>query len=389
VHPAERYKRAVRGNRRLIAVLAAAAALVAFATASIVLHPEAPVAMGSPSIAPPITIVPRILYAHHVVLDTVPGGGAVTTDAYDSFEIETAGRARQTHAIAGVARGMPIFDGHGRVAYWRVPSMTRSLEIAGPVELVVWDIQTDRDRVLLTLRDEGPGGTLLWSADGKSIALTTRARPATGRDTLARLLVIDADSGATRVLGAPAVQPVAPIFADAQIVAGVRGGSYVVLDAITGAVRTQTALRVPTTFLVESTELSSSPDGTVLELHHRFESEAGPLWIWSVQDPALDIAKVDARGISEPTFWPGRTEVVFTGPAGVSAVDYRTGRTRTLVSPPGVTFVVAIESGGRFALVRRGAGLEIVERVDDELRVRPDLQLIVGSRLSPLGIVIP
>ena len=265
----------MRGNRWLIAVLAAAAVVIAFATASIVLRPEAPVATGSPPIASPITIVPRILYAHHVVLDTVPGGGAVTTDAYDSFEIETPGRPRQTHAIAGVATGTPIFDGHGRVAYWRVPSMTRSLEIAGPFDLVVWDIGTDRDRVLLTLRDEGPGGSVLWTADRTSLLVPTRARPATGRDTLARLLVIDADSGATRVLGTPAVEAVAPIFADAQIVAGVRGTSYIVLDATTGAVRTQTAMRVPGTPMGEYTSVASSPDGTVVELLRRFESDAG------------------------------------------------------------------------------------------------------------------
>ena len=377
----------MRRNRGLIAVLAAAAAVVAFAIASIVLRPEAPIATGSPSIAPPITIVPRILYAHYVVLDTVPGGGAVTSDAYDSFEIETAGRPRQTHAIAGVATGTPIFDGHGRVAYWRVPSMTRSLEIAGPFDLVVWDIQSDRDRVLLTLRDEGPGGTLLWSADGKSIAATTRARPATGRDTLARLLVIDVDSGATRMLGAPAVQPVAPIFADAQIVAGVRGGSYVVLDATTGAVRTQTAMRVPGTPIGDYTSLASSPDGTVFELLRRFESDAGPLWVWNARDPSRDVAKVDERAISDPIFWPGRTEVVFSRARGLMALDYRSGQTRPLVSTIDV-HVLAVEAGGRFALLQTDSGNQLYERIGDELRARPDLRVTVGGTHRPLGVLL-
>jgi hypothetical protein len=377
----------MRGNRQLIAVLVAAVALVVFAIASIVLRPDASVATGSPSIAPPITIVPRILYAHHVVLDTVPGGGAVTTDAYDSFEIETAGRPRQTHAIAGAATGTPVFDGRGRVAYWRVPSMTRSLEIAGPFDLVVWDIGTDRDRVLLTLRDEGPGGALLWSADGKSLLVPTRARPATGRDTLARLLVIDADSGATRVLGAPAVQPVAPIFADAQIVAGVRSGSYVVLNAITGAVHTQTAMRVPGTPMGEYATLASSPDGTVLELLQRFESDAGPLWVWNARDPGRDVAKVDERAISDPIFWPGRTEVVFSRARGLMALDYRSGQTRPLVSPSDV-HVLAVEDSGRFALVRTGAGDQLFERIGDDLRARPDLQVTVGGTLRPLGVLL-
>jgi hypothetical protein len=377
----------MRGNRQLIVVLVAAVALVVFAIASIMLRPEAPVATASPSIAPAITIVPRILYAHHVVLDTVPGGGAVTTDAYDSFEIETAGRPRQTHAISGVATGTPIFDGHGRVAYWRVPSMTRSLEIAGPFDLVVWDIGTDRDRVLLTLRDEGPGGTLLWSADGKSLLVPTRARPATGRDTLARLLVIDADSGATRVLGTPAVQAVAPIFADAQIVAGVRDGSYVVLDATNGAVRTQTAMRVPGTPMGEYTSLASSPDGTVFELLQRFESDAGPLWIWNARDPNIDVAKVDERAISDPIFWPGRTELVFSRARGLMALDYRSGQTRPLVSTSDV-HVLAVEAGGRFALLQTDSGNQLYERIDDELRARPDLRVTVGGTLRPLGVLL-
>jgi hypothetical protein len=379
----------MRGGRRLIAILAAAAAVVAFGIASLALRPEPPVATSSPSIAPPITIVPRVLYAQHVVLDTVPGGGPVITEAYESFEIEAAGRPRQSHAIAGVGIGAPIFDGRGRVAYWRVASMTRSLEIAGPYDLVVWDIRTDRDRVVLSPRDEGPGGTVRWSADRKSLVVLTRARPATGRDRLARLLVIDAESGTTRVLGAPAVEAVTPLFADAQIVAGIRGTSFVVLDATTGAVRTQAAMRVPGTPMGEYTNLLSSPDGTVVEVLQRFESDAGPLWIWNVRDPTKDIAKVDERGISDPVFWPGRTEVVFARSSGLAVVDYRSGRTRPLASPPGPMALVAVESGGRFALVRGDAGLRIVERVDDELRARPDLPLAVGSRLMPLGVVMP
>jgi hypothetical protein len=267
--------------------------------------------------------------------------------------------------------------------------MTRSLEIPGPYELVVWDIHTDRDTVLLAPGDERPGGTVLWTADRKSLVVPTRARPATGRDALARLLVIDADSGATRVLGAPAVDAVAPVFADAQIVAGVRGRSYVILDAVSGAVRTQAAMRVQASPMGEYADLASTSDGTMLELLRRFENEAGPLWIWNVRDPGKDIAKVDERGINDPIFWPGRTEIAFTRSSGLAVVDYRSGRTRPLVSPPVRIVVVAVEPGGRFALVRGDTGLQIVERVDDELRARPDLALIAGSTLKPLGLVMP
>jgi hypothetical protein len=201
--------------------------------------------------------------------------------------------------------------------------------------------------------------------------------------------VIDADSGATRVLGAPAVDAVAPVFADAQIVAGVRDRSYLILDAVSGAVRTQAAMRVQGTPMGEYADLASTSDGTMLELLRRFESEAGPLWIWNVRDSGKDIAKVDERGINDPIFWPGRTEIAFTRSSGLAVVDYRSGRTRPLVSPPVRIVVVAVEPGGRFALVRGDTGLQIVERVDDELRARPDLPLIAGSTLKPLGLVMP
>jgi hypothetical protein len=352
-------------------------------------NPTLPAATGNPSAVPASTVVPRILFARSVVLDAVPGGGVVTTDAYDGFEIAAADRPRQSHAVAGVAVGKPIFDGLGRVAYWRVAGMTRAFEITGGYELVVWDIQSDRDRVLLTLRDERPNGTGLWSADLKSLVMPTRSAPATA-EAQARLLVIDADSGATRVLSANAGEAaVAPVFADAQIVAGVRGRSFIVFDAASGAVRTQSTMRVPSTPMGESTELASSRDGTILELLRRFESEAGPLWIWNVRDPGKDVAKVDERGISDPIFWPQRTEVVFSGATGLMTLDYRSGKARRLRSPPDAHRVLAIEAGGRFAMLQTESGSQMFERTGDELKVRPDLQVTVGPTLRPLGMFLP
>jgi hypothetical protein len=163
----------------------------------------------------------------------------------------------------------------------------------------------------------------------------------------------------------------------------------VILDAVSGAVRTQAAMRVQGTPMGEYADLASTSDGTMLELLRRFENEAGPLWIWNARDPGKDIAKVDERGINDPIFWPGRTEVAFTSSSGLAVIDYRSGRTRPLVSPPVRIIVLAVEPGGRFALVRGDTGLQIVERVDDALRARPDLSLIAGSTLKPLGLVMP
>jgi hypothetical protein len=391
-----RPERRPSGSWRNALVLAGAAAIVVSGITLATLRAELPVATAAPSTATPSRSAataagPRVVFVHSVVLDTIPGGGAVTTDAYDSFEVLAPGGTRQSHQIAGVAVGRPVFDGRERFAYWRRASITRpSGTISGAYEVVVWDVRSDRERVLLTLGDERSNGSLFWTADRKSVVVPTRTTTGTAGATQNGLLLFDADTGATRALlpsgdGAG----VGPFYVDAQVIVGVRGSSYVVLDAASGAVRGQTPLRVVTSFLQQYAHLVSSPDGTVLELHRRFESEAGPLWIWSAKDPGTDLAKVDERGISDPIFWPGRSEVVFSGLSGLSAVDYGSGRTRPLVSPPGVRSVIAVESGGRFALVGGDAGLQIVERVDDELRARPDLQLTVGPTLTPLGVVFP
>jgi hypothetical protein len=381
----------MRANPRRYALgLAVAAAIAALAIASLALRAEPPVATGSPS-ALPTAIAPRVLFTHSVLLDTVPGGGPVTTSAYDSFVVVTPGGTRQSHAVAGLAVGTPVFDGRDRVAYWRRPSLTRSpLTLSGAYEVAVWEIKADRERVLLTLSDERSSGELLWSADRKSLVVPTRTAPGAAGAAQNRLLLIDAETGATRTLHTSAGDAsIGPIFADPQVLVGVRGNSYVVLDAISSAVRTQTPARVPASFMGEFADFASSPDGTVLELLRRFESDSGPLRIWNVRDPRTDIAKVDQRGISDPIFWPGRTEIVFTRSAELAAVDYDSGRTRTLVSPPGATFVVAVDSGGQFALVRTDKGLQILERTDDELKARPDLPVTADPLLNPLGIYLP
>lgn len=373
----------------MLAVATIAAGVVAIGTTVLRVEPSAPTA--SPATTMPIAASPRVLFARHVILDTVPGGGAGITSAYDSFEVLAPGGSRQSHTVAGVAVGTPVFDGRDRVAYWRRGSITRSpLEFSGPYEVVVWDMRTDREQVLLTLKDERSNGELLWSADRKSLVVPTRAAEGTGGGVQSRLLLVDADSGATRVVHTSAADAaIGPLFVDAQVVVGVRGSSYVVLDATSGAVRTQTPVRVPGSFMGEFPEIATNPDGTVLELLRRFESDGGPLRIWNIRDPSVDIAKVDQRGIWDPIFWPGRNEVVFSAATGLMALDYRSGQARPLQSPSGVGRVVTVEAGGRFALVTSDAGLQIVERVNDELKARPDLQLTVGSTLMPLGVVFP
>lgn len=387
----------MRANQRRYALAAAvAAAFVALAIVTAGLRAEPLVVMPSPSAAAPtpatpIADAPRAIFTRSVVLGGVPGGGLITTSAYDAFVILSAGRPSQSHPIAGVAVGTPVFDGRDRVAYWRRASLTPSpLALSGAYEVVVWEIKADRERVLLTLADERSNGELLWSADRKSLVVPTRTAPGSTSSIQNRLILADADTGATRVLHLSSGDAsLGPLFADAQVVVGVQGNSYVVLDATSGAARTRTPLRVPGGFMSEYAEFASSPDGTVLELLRRFESDAGPLRLWNIRDPSVDIAKVDQRGIWDPIFWPGRTEVVFSGPTGLMAVDYRSGLTRQLVSSSGLHRIVTIESSGRYALGQTGSELQIFERVGDELKPRPDLRLTVDSILHPLGLFLP
>lgn len=386
----------MRANQRRYALAAVATVFVVLAVATAGLRTESPVVTPTPSAAlsptaTPIADAPRAVFRRSVVVGGVPGGGLMTTQAYDAFVILAAGRLPQSHLIAGVAIGTPVFDGRDRVAYWRVASMTTTpFAHSGPFEVVVMDVRAGRERVLLSLADERSNGELLWSADRKSLVISTRTAPGSTSSIQNRLIIADADTGAIRVLHVSSGDAsVGPLFADAQVVVGVRGNSYILLDATSGAVRTQTPMRVPTSFLMQYAELASGSDGNVVELHRRYESEAGPLWVWNVRDPGSDVAKVDQRGIWDPIFWPGRTEVVFSGATGLMAVDYRTGLTRQLVSSPGLHRIVAVETSGRFALGQTQSALQIYERTGDDLKARSDLSFAVDPLLQPLGMFLP
>jgi hypothetical protein len=387
----------MRANQRRYALAAAVAAVfVALAIVTAGLRGEPAVVTTSPSPAAPTTATPiadapRAIFSRHVVLDTVPGGGPVLGPGYEAFVILSAGRPAQSRPITGIALGTPVFDGRDRVAYWRTPRITPpSGPVTGPYEVVVWDLRTDRERVLLSIADERSNGGLLWTADKKSLVVPTRTAPGATSPTQNRLLLIDADSAASRVLHvARGDTGIGPLYADAQVVVGVRGSSYVVLDATTGVVRSETPVRVASTPMGQWGDLVSSADGNVLELFRRFESDSGPLRIWNVGDPGTDIAKFDQRGIWDPIFWPGRTEVVFSGATGLMALDYRTGLTRQLVSSPDVHRIVAFESGGQYALAQTESKLLILERTGDDLKARPDLSFAAESILHPLGVFLP
>jgi hypothetical protein len=190
----------MRANPRRYALAAAAAiAVVVLAIAIAAPSTQSPAPTATPSLATP-SGAPRVIFTRQVVLGGVPGGGLVMGPAFDAFVILSAGRPPESHHVVGDGIGTPVFDGRDRIAYWRSAGFTSSSGMSGPYEVVVWDLRADRERVLLTLKDERSSGELLWSADLKSLVVPTRAVAATGGGAQTRLLLIDADSGTMRVL---------------------------------------------------------------------------------------------------------------------------------------------------------------------------------------------
>jgi hypothetical protein len=309
-----------------------------------------------------------------MLLDQGPGGmPRVYTSAFDSFAVLSAGGTAVTYAINGVAVGTPLFDGRGRVAFWKRPALR-----SGAHTLNVWEVASGRERTLLTLTDEPPG-FFVWTADAQGLVVWTRALES---GAPARLLHIDPSSGQIRVIMEISLA-LGAVYADDAVIVGVAADRYVVIDARSGRVRLEAPRRAPL-----ASEFKASDDGAVLELVHNFESEAGPMRVWSAPDPPRTLATVAERGTAWPHFWPGRGEVVYTGRAGISAVSYRTGATRLLAGLAEPPSLLGFDATGDYLVTRDSAGYLILERHGDDLRPRTDLRFPVPiSEQMVLGIV--
>jgi hypothetical protein len=330
---------------------------------------------ASPSVSPPTTEArPYLLLAHRAVIDTGPGGTPiVVTQAFDAFRILAADGSRTDHALSGVAVGSPAFDGASRVAYW-----SRTTVNSGTYRLAVWSVTTRQERTLLTLADEAPSGDPVWTADGRAVIAATR----TAAGDHVRMLRVDAaGAGSTVVADTPAAVAIGPIYADESVIVGLRAQSYVVLDARTGQVRSETPVRQP-----RASEFIATRAGTVAELVRTFEAEPGPLRIWAAASPDKTLAAVEQRGIDTPLFWPGRSEVVFVRGTTVDAIDYLSGATRTVVDGSDSVRLLAFDISGDLLAVQTGNRITVFERSGADLHVRTDLQFAEAS--ASLGEVI-
>ena len=99
--------------------------------------------------------------------------------------------------------------------------------------------------------------------------------------------------------------PIVALFADADIVAGLRSGranmTYVVLDAKTGSLRSTTS---SATFRFSG---SAAKGRMAWGLIAEFEStKPGTLRVWPVEDYGREAARVEVPGPGSPLAWPGR-----------------------------------------------------------------------------------
>lgn len=339
--------------------------------------------VAEPQATPPLTSAspaegrgPHLLLAHRLVLDTVPGGGPVVTQAFDSFRVLSADGIAKNSVISGVAIGTPTFDGVSRVAYWARTSLA-----SGDHRLTVWDATTQQERVILTLGDERPAGDPLWTADGRALIVSTQ----TSASDRIRVIRVDATGAASKVLSdARPESAIRPVYGDDSIIVGLRGQAYVVLDARTGQQVSEAPLRSPT-----ATDFNGSRPGLVVELVRTFEGESGPLRIWRVADPGTTVATVDERGITTPLYWPGLSEVVYVRDKSIYAIDFVTGATRLLASLSDAPALVGFNAVGDRLIVRTGNAFSVFERVGNQLRARPDLGFVFDPSLLELVGVAP
>lgn len=332
---------------------------------------------ASPSVSPPAA--PAGLYllvAHRAVLDTGPGGTpTVVTQAFDAFRILASDGSQTDHALSGVAVGTPAFDGASQVAYW-----SRTAVNSGTYRLAVWSVTTRQERTLLTLTDASPNGDPMWTADGRAVIAVTR----TAAGDHVRMLRVDAAGASSDVVAdTSAATALAPIYADDSVIVGLRAQTYVVLDARTGQVTSETPVRQP-----RASDFIATRTGMVLELVRTFESGAGPLRIWQVTSPSRTLATVEQRGVETPLFWPGRSEAIFVRGAAVDAIDYQSGATRTVMTFPDSVRLVAFDRSGDVLVIRAGNGFTALERSAADLRVRADVRFAEASAdlFEPIGV---
>jgi hypothetical protein len=243
---------------------------------------------------------------------------------------DTAGNEMNHIAGAGMTSWLrlAIDPTSRRVAYWR--------EAGAAHELVIWESGSPTVRVLTTESELVPWATPLWTEDGASIVTTVATAPSAAPPgappARGRLDIRGASAGVARTLMTFAGEyPIVALFADADIVAGLRSGrtnmTYTVLDAKTGGLRSTTSAA---TFRFSG---SAAKGRIAWGLIGEFEStEPGTLRAWPIEEYGREAARVEVPGPGIPLAWPGRSEVAFStstpGRDEIRALNYATGASR-------------------------------------------------------------
>lgn len=243
---------------------------------------------------------------------------------------DTAGKELSHIAGAGSTSWLRLaIDPTGRrVAYWR--------EAGAAFELVIWDNGSPTVRVLATESELTPWATPVWTSESDHIVTTVATAPSAAPPgappARGRLEIRSVSGGAARTLMTFAGEyPTVALFADADIVAGLRSGrtnmTYVVLDAQTGGLRTATDAA---TFRFSGSAVHGR---MAWGLIGEFEStKPATLRVWPVDDYGNEAARVEVAGAGIPFAWPGRSEVAFStstpGRDEIRALNYATGASR-------------------------------------------------------------
>jgi hypothetical protein len=243
---------------------------------------------------------------------------------------DTAGKELSHIAGAGTTSWLrlAIDPTSRRVAYWR--------EAGAAFELVIWDSGSPTVMVLATESELMPWATPVWTSDSDSIVTTVATAPSAAPPGAApargRLEIRSASGGAARTLMAFAGEyPIVALFADREIVAGLRSGrtnmTYVVLDAKSGGLRNTTDAA---TFRFSGSAVRGRMAWGIIG---EFEStKPATLRVWPVDDYGNEAARVEVAGAGIPFAWPGRNEVAFStstpGRDEIRALDYASGSSR-------------------------------------------------------------
>ncbi|MBI2773907.1 MAG: zf-HC2 domain-containing protein [Chloroflexi bacterium] len=321
-----------------------------------------------PSASPTGTASPvDLLIAYPRVLDRVPGGGTVYTNAYGSFDVRSpSGSTVAHHEVRGIAIS-PTFDGHDRVAYWRQEAPGGDLW-----ELLIWEIRSGSIRVAMSLQKERPSGEIIWDAAGDQLIMGVRDGSGNGR-----IVAVDASTGKSSDI-AQRPGPPRPLFADQRTLVAISGQDYEVIDMADG--RTISRDRIP-----QYGQVGANDSGVFFGLVTAFEAASGPLYIWDARSPAMYRAEINERGTGTPLFRPRSTELLFVRGSDVWAIDYDSKLARKLID--GTTgdtpALIAFDASGEHLLFRDGRGLVLVNlRTGQQVVVKTDQSVV-----DPLGLV--